>query len=231
MMRLRVFFRRHRHLLPVLGAGVVLATFVVREVLRDRVKDIVDDIKRANDLAFLTKQFQAVAKRSDLLGKEQAGDEVAPYLIRIEKFSVWIDEMESQRRAAEYLAAAAGLDLQQITLAKDFDARCEKARATLTQLHGDVLSYYYPRNPRDLDAPQKQLFDKTLDEIGGGLAFLDSFIIQSDSKAVFRAAESKQAAAEHAYELYSKLSYWVLFPLGWALGLVGKFLGQETSAE
>jgi hypothetical protein len=51
------------------------------------------------------------------------------------------------------------------------------------------------------------------------------------SKYVESAVERNKENAERSFKLYSKVSYWFLFPFGWMLGLVGKLLGQETDAD
>jgi hypothetical protein len=61
------FFRRHERLISFIGASIVLATFILREIVRDHLKDLADSLDQAQSVFSIRGQLDETNLRLRLL--------------------------------------------------------------------------------------------------------------------------------------------------------------------
>jgi hypothetical protein len=78
--RLKTFFRRHNQWLTIIGALIVFLTFVVNDILRERLKDMASSIANAQDVLSIRTDIQRFAtqnQRNQMRLKNEILSEVA----------------------------------------------------------------------------------------------------------------------------------------------------------
>ncbi len=221
------FFRRHRRVLPVLGAGVVLATFFIREVKSDDLKDLLADIQRARDLALMKKQFDNFLEHIPTKPYEAQRDKYADIRQAVEEERKYLRDIEVNILAAENLTVAARLGPAAIGEVAEMKQLLKEMNAALNEAAPNAWASILGKSSDR--ATEADRASSKLDEI---IPHIGELVTRSEaySKFVESAVEEKKAAAEKSFKLYNKISYWFLFPLGWLLGLAGKLLGSDAEA-
>ncbi len=223
------FLRKHRRVLPVLGAGVVLATFFIREVRSDDLREMLSDIQRARDIAFIKKQFDNFSEHIAQKLPEWFGrDKFTDAGIEIEEERKYLRDIASDIMTDEELTIATRLDNNAFSKVREMKRLLDEATASLDHAGPGFLAGL-SRSKEDRDAEA----DRAIAELNQVTPAVGRLKQESEdySKFVESAVERKKEDAEQSFKLYSKVSYWFLFPLGWMLGLVGKLLGQETDVD
>jgi hypothetical protein len=223
------FLRKHRRVLPVVGAGVVLATFFIREVKSDDLRDMLSDIQRARDVAFIKKQFDNLSEHIGQKLPESLGrDKFSDARIEVDEERKYLTDIASDIMTDEELTIAARLDSDAISRVTEMKKLVDETAASLARAGPSVFATR-GRSKEDREAEGDRAIAR-LEEASLAVGRLKQES-EDYSKFVESAVERKKAAAERFFKFYSKLSYWFLFPLGWTLGLVGKLLGQDTDVD
>ncbi len=212
----------------MLGAGVVLATFFIREVKRDDLGGLISDIQRARDVAFIKKQFDNLSEHMTQKLPESFGrDKFMDARIEVDEERKYLNDIASDVMTAEDLTIAARLDGNALSKVSEMKKLLDEANVSLAKAGPGFLAGL--SNSKEVrDAEADQAFGR-LNELGPTVGRLKTES-EGYSKFLESVVERKKERAEQSFRIYSKVCYWFLFPFGWMLGLVGKLLGQDTDA-
>jgi len=72
--RVKAFVQRYGRLVTLLGAFIVFGTFVVKEALRDRAKDLLTDIRAAEGAYERRAQYDSLMATMFVIEERKAGD-------------------------------------------------------------------------------------------------------------------------------------------------------------
>jgi hypothetical protein len=222
--RLKTILTKHHRTLTLLGALIVFITFVVKDGLRERLKDLVSSIESAqnvfairNDTAItstwlqrLQEQVDWVAEKIKLRGTSYAGDVVEQTH----------SSLEITNEVHESLAVSLGNIsslMEKVPGQRDNEARYEDLNKELTNLREqhDVLAQLFVRQPMDIVwkiAPLLNDTQKASDET------------RALAKDVLATASEARKKREKMMNFVTWLSY-VLYTLGWGLGFAGRLYG------
>lgn len=222
--RFRAFARSHNRLLTFVGALIVFFTFVIKEGLREHLKDLVDSIDSAQTFYTVRSDSQNLsAKLSDLQqhladledevssrnNKSGDGSQDDP-AIRTGAVKSALDALEVSLDNMSHLA---GKLPEAPTYEKTIAALQQKIDQTYSTLEEDVSSQ------EGLDE-----FRQTPETEIEARARLLSHQVDSAASALLQDAGKEQARREHYFEVCTWISYG-LYVIGWGVGLLGRILG------
>ena len=213
----------------MLGAGVVLATFFIREVKRDDLGGLVADIQRARDVAFIKKQFDNLSDHIPQKLPEWFGrDKLTDAGIAVSEERKYLNDIASDVMTDEELTIAARLDAEALAKVSEMKKLLGEVSIALDHAGPGILAVLGKgQEERDAEADRA---NARMNELTPDVGRLKTES-EDYSKFLESAVERKKEKAEQSLRLYSKVCYWFLFPLGWMLGLVGKLLGQDTDGD
>ena len=234
-MTVKAFLESHNRLFSIVGAGIVLLTFVIKEGLRDRVKDLADSINAAETL-FLIRGDNTItsAQLSLLLQDVMHTERILEHKpIHDPAFENHFDNMNlTAKRSLVGQSNIIETSLDNISRLMETLPRDSAGTERLESLRAELW-----RNR--LDPFWTFLFSYKLEELAGipmtdevykstssKLSQLDQKMFnladKTDAMAqqVLKGAEEARKRTEHAYSVFTWASY-ALFALGWSLGLLG----------
>src|SRR5712692_7145667 len=226
-------------ILTVLGTATVFATFYVHEVKQEKLKELKNDVQRAQEQSAMHVQINDA-----LLGIMEGV--IAPQRrqpdIRSDEF-IWrgIENNVQLRLMIEerlrvsttvFYSIASSLETPEIYKAQLYPlverlmALDKEEAAILNDIQVARISTKRNRRefPRSVDSIGRH-DQKTQEEVENLRKNFDAAIQKLLMVSTRVEHESRQS-----YERYTKLSY-VLFPLGFLIGLAGKLLGIEETTE
>lgn len=220
--------RKHRRLLTILGAGVVLLTFVAREGVREHLKDLEEDISKAHDLA-------RENSTDDTTQLKDASALLASYLI---DKSTPISPRK-YTTAITVLGDEVGRIARQFQLNKEVDHQLKRHSSELKRLDKEIanlywewrevnknaLYFFFPDHPDD----KRNLDIKRALNVADGIDLYKEQVGQTSVEIVVE-SETEMAEVRHQYEIATWVSYF-LYAMGWSLGLVGRLVGVTASGE
>lgn len=218
--KLVVFLRRHRQLLTVFGALILFVTFVVKEGLRESVKDQLTGLNAAQA------QSQEAKHYSDEMRVLEAGStrptKIAEGDTTSELYYFGLIKGLEDRSMNEDIESA---NILQEELRNDLPLAEEKRRATeaVRKLQNDATSAEYDfklpgAESRPATRKQIDLFDDVSIEYLTALGAVGHYV--SDAK---EASDVERARRKERFEKFNEWSY-ALFSVGWAVALLGKLL-------
>jgi hypothetical protein len=244
--RLAVFFRRRSRLLTFVGAFIVFSTFVVREALRDRAKDLGDATDAAESIFLIRTDdriilqgltdIQTSLDNSAHTSGANARPMPGPELIK-EKTQLFRQRLLSMRMTADNLARFVSklpidspdeflplfqrlqknLDTE-LTLADNLDQEADKLSALATSVTPDGAA---TQIINETAARITTIFDKINKQMA------------NDTDAMDNAAGEALDYGERARNNYELLYVWfnrasyALFALGWGLALLSQIYRRE----
>jgi hypothetical protein len=203
--KLRLFVRKHSTLLTFLGAIVVFITFAVNEGLRESVREHADGLQRIGD---------AVSgwNETDTLLQELHAMEAGTVKEKKDKYILAIDaQVLRDNLALKFLEREKRLLPNGSSVAKDL---------------GEYETYL-AKVQKDCDNAAFHDFD--VEKLRGEANFLASYRATIGAE-ILSKEESGKEEADSRYTGYTRLSY-VLYAIGWGLGLVGKLFGVDSGSE
>lgn len=220
--------RRHQ-LLTFIGALMVFFTFVVKEGLRDQVKDVADsigtadqsyvvrtDINTIRDVLTETNDYLFAMAKGEVR-KSKGGSETLRVGILFDEAGVYRTALDNMARLLEKLPQ--NLQSQYSNefndLRKDEAAYYDLIQSTV----GELPMWEHDRTG-DLRHARLDLDDLTTRSIDLHLR------INSLAAGLRTSADKFRTYVEQRYRLYSWVSY-VLFGVGWGLALLGKLIGVD----
>jgi len=230
----------------IIGAGIVLATFVVKDVMKERLKDANDSLSGAESF-YLTQTYN-IFIQDDIVYIKQEVDLALSTLQSQEKDQLQRSEqlLRTKSQAGndhlnvviEYARNLASL-IDKLPQETDKAKRANSLLAECTSLSAEVKSLL-SRLPGLLSAINDNLKDPQ------AFAGLKEFVNETEpipvktqrimdeaktlTKSVVADLATKKKASEQSYQRTTVLSY-VLFALGWITGLAGQLLGRGGQAE
>jgi len=229
----RLLRRRHR-LLMFIGALIVFGTFVLKDALREQLKDLVDSISGSENLFLLRGDSAQIMRSFDALNAkmdaERFFDEPAksrlvasPTLVEL---SIWHLEPSVNRDKATLDYASAMLEKLPKRDTRDIIAKIDAARSNLNLYsHGvtDLASKVWTIHSKDDPASVAVLRQASTLADDQANIYLE---ISHTEEAVLDRAREKAQYYERRYMVYTWISY-VLYGIGWLLGLAGRLVGVE----
>lgn len=220
--RLNHFVQGHRRLILFLSASIALATFIVKDGIRQDLKDLVDSIDAAEQVFMI---------RSD-------DREVMVQLGHVEQFLTQKNARWEGLRSSQsyYRSLTAELDGSLALLAKvphgeEYD---KKAIALITKRSEWMSNPLRPLTPiperpipRDKSA---EAAEKMIEKKLWADAYLLDYEVGTFGASVIDMARTVKAQEEHRYRVSKCVSY-ILYALSWLLGLLGTMFGVQASAE
>jgi hypothetical protein len=228
------FFEKHGRLLTILGALIVFVTFLVKEGKRDELKELVQSLDAAQSLFEIRQENHDISRDvAELLGR-------IPGPVKLERKFPAVEEIEEMigRHSFHYTSSLSNL---RELLAK-FPNPADLAALNSLQERADSL-----------DANRKDAMTAIEDAkpIPGGLLrnalvlmavpiALGEHLLSQDeqlesditafTKGALKHADEFKAKQERIYKSYTWLSY-LLYFVGWTLGLIGKLFGRDVVPE
>jgi len=216
--------------MTVLGAGIVLLTFVVKDVYRDSEKDLVEDISQAES------QYQSSSATNETLFQL---DTIESGIGRLEKKEIQheltLDDLESLKMANLGYLENNRKNLE--TIRKLADALPTEGIPEGLSVERRVIELYY-QIAIERNRNEELWNDKTHTKVWiaeqYGHYWVDIYKITIKvsklQQKVLARAEIELAVRQSEVKDLTNVGY-VLYPLGWALGLVGKLFGKEEDDD
>lgn len=229
--RFKLSFVRHRRFLTFLGALIVFTTFIVKEGLREQLKDLASSIDSAesvfvirNDgnatvrwLQRLQEQIDWIAEKIKLKGTTYSGDMIE----RAHSSSEIIGQVhESLTTSLDNISRL----IEKIPHQEASKSEVEKLQKELQELrdHRTAFELAFNREP-SMDLVWK---------LGALLVSTQKLSdeIRDLARDVLENAEKARVRRERVVSITTWASY-ALYTLGWGLGLLGRIYGVETGGE
>jgi hypothetical protein len=236
---IKSFFRRHNTRLIFFGALVVFTTFVIKDVLREQLKDLMDSVESAHSIFVLRHDTSMLNFRLQYL--QGTADALADKLVRSKMVTqdglrkdatakiVLLDEQldnlfvycDNVARLVEKLPEKMSMTHHLHDLVDATEHRALHQRAILEHLReGEEL--------KTLDSKSSSVVGTTILEIQNAIPQLD-FAIMTYGEMTMREAERAKDVSKQTYGRWTRISYG-LYALGWGLGLVGKLCSVQGLA-
>jgi hypothetical protein len=231
-----------RRVLPLVAAGLALITFVVKDAVREDLRDVVDAVSRADDLSLVRMDLAQSQTLLSNLRLELNSMEVSqaklgpPGFQRVDDreraFHEQMEVRESLVDSSKRLISALPREV-----AEQFDPQIPPIRDRLTvgwstwkTLHDRLTSSEHVGNqpsspPTPAEAKGVIDADQALEQVFS-LAFSET---QTLMKSAIKSADEVKEAEQRAYNKWTYVS-WVLFGLAWVLGVIGRFTGADAAA-
>ena len=252
----KYFLKHQSTLLTFLGAAIVLATFVVKDAIRENVKDLLQSIDAAqsifvlrNDTATVIDLLRAVEKNMALrqettvAGKGQLTTERLSYDL-LDNVVVLNGRLESTIEASlgniSELIAKLPEDRLQTRHEKNGEVFWTDDRDKLSELNKELLSIVQSSIDIAAEWNEKLPLQGNQKEWTTRLVQLSEKVSELERRAgnlmtdtnqfqveIVRKAQNVAREKERDYGRYTLWSY-ALFVIGWLLGLVGKLKGVEV---
>jgi len=232
---IRARLGRLKRLFPIVGAGIVLLTFVVKDAWRDHLKDVIDSIDQAEadysvreDNLALSKLLNNIYQRVRYPSNQESdvdliasGDSYQVYLVVLKVQEQTASSLQLVSTLVEHLPDEEGKQ----TLVKDLQRRSDALRDHLTTIEDIISRWSVTHTTPSVPAPALPEF-QTIRH--------DTSVLSSEvhtlERSVRKDAEEQKRSAEFRYELWTFVSY-ALYTLGWTLGLIGQIYGVKVGAQ
>lgn len=238
---------RHRQFLTFLGALVVFGTFIVKDALREQLKDSVDAVQNAENAFLMRMDLSRMANELVLLSNDLTGLRFG-YQARLNA----TDKVKIRTASGGYASPAPpnmpdGRLLETVGI---MERSCGQLKESLD---GSArLLESTPKSIQSMLFPRIQQVDLRMRNLMNDLADTRSHLIQGShpdtpwkfagpltqiesevhdiEKMTLDYARDAQQANEGRYKIYTWMSYF-LYAFGWGLGLIGRLLGVEVGSE
>jgi hypothetical protein len=217
--KLASFIRKHHKLMTFFGALIVFVTFIVKDGIRDHLKDQAASIDSAESLFIITKNMRVppdVAKRLDGVGKIKFDD------VLDRAFAVMTD-------VANYAEASVQTSSRLLNSLPGKVEEEQKLASLRERLYSDHTKMQFKHvsllDSRIINEGTKNKVvvpNDILDEMSKLMVDSDEATRIGD-QLLLRAEEMKDKTAKR-YRIASIASNW-LYTLGWGLGLIGRIYG------
>ena len=227
------FLRKHQRLISFIGASIVFATFIVREVVREHLKDLADSLDQAENLFAIRGQLYSTNQRLRQIAHQQDLTEMdklpkrTPAFVRhkagiddlVERDISEVDDLESNQDNLKRLLRKFPSDTYLQTL-KDHSEELAQLKTERDQMETAMTECDNANTPDkhcswdfmyDMDRKSDELDDK-LFWMGVELKDLSTPILADAERALAR---------RESWYGYANIASVILFTLGWGLGLAG----------
>lgn len=216
--RLRRFARRHDRLISFIAASVVLITFIVKDEIRQDLKDLVDSIDQAENVFMIRSDSRDLGEQVEYL-QQDLGD----------KGTKWRRLASSDRY---YRSVTAELDSALHLLAKVphdevFDREASDLSTKLSKWMSNSLTRVapLPEGPTVRDEAAEARTRKLKEKLSADAYLLDTQTRGFGARVVDM-ARKVEVREERRYRVTKYVSY-LVYLIGWVLGLFGTMFGAE----
>jgi hypothetical protein len=244
------FLGKHKNWLAVVGAAIVFVTFVVNDVLRDNASGLAASLNRALVLSELrndTSQILTTAGQTEQLvhalsvakDAHPSTDENAAW-VRQGSQGTALELASIQELAQKALPDDSTLseELQLVAKQIDVDEQIQTALLDVAANPNHLssaqfatqLTTLFERRPKDPDEFTPIPDSQTIPQPGGGTVKIPLFgyqRLQYDTLKLFVIVRGKEERDEHRAKDWKYISF-ILYPVGWIIGAVGKLFGVNT---
>ncbi len=237
----RKLSERIKRTLSIVGVGIVLATFVVKDAVREDLKDFVDDLDNASGVFAIRGDFNTIAfqlrvmeQKIDHVEQLTASPTKDPFtLLAVNQQAMiireWLDAAEitidnvarlserlSSDRIAFYAQSLMTLRGQLQDARVAFRAAGVAAARAASRGNPDGTPALQDRD--EILRANTEVQDRTTALVTATANL---------SKVIREEAENLKSQKEHHYKVLTIVSY-VLFGLGWALALIGRLTDDDS---
>src|SRR5229473_6195299 len=224
---------QYRHILPIVGAGIVLVTFVVKDELRDHLRDVVDAVKQAETIHFIRGDSEAILS---MLGNiyqrvryPNDQDRDIDLIASDNSYQAYLVVVRIQRQVANTVELISplveSLSHQEVNKQhlSDLANRLESVRDALTNIESSMNTGAFSKTEVH-DIPPNLLPD--FQRVKHDTSMLANEVRKLDESLLQEAKVARQNA-EFWNRVWSFLSV-ALFAAGWGLGLIGQMFGLRV---
>jgi hypothetical protein len=231
--------------ISIIGAGVVLVTFIVQDVMREDLKDLNDRLGGAESFyfgqtsqIFIEGDLNYLVQQTDLM--QAASDIKLTDTQRLEKQMTVRAEssrglLQVAKEFADDLALVVGKvpsEEARMTEVKKLSADCDKGIAQVEEFRkefGTAMAAYdaAPKDPGSLKRVTEVVAQTQVihDQTG---AIMNS--VKVLARAVVVDLHDKMRSGEKDYSR-ATVAFYILFALGWVTSLLGQLLGREPGSD
>jgi hypothetical protein len=228
------FLRKHHRLISLFGAFILFATFIVKDEMKDRSKEALEDVRSAEE-SYLS-QLTSTQILFAILGHQNPFSSLIDnihnaFLPRITTASEGSDlyrtlraaiskirtELDSSIELAGHLGDGEGM----LTYAKAINSGLEEIETKLTKLS-------WLENPPESRRLSNDENDSLINN-AVQIVFISNSV-NDKSREMIQVAKRLEVSRRQKYEFVTRLSY-VLYPLGWFVAFAGKLLEPQKSKE
>lgn len=206
--RVATWIKEHDRPFVVIGALILIATFVIKDAIKDHLKDVVNAVTAAQQLYSIRTDIHNI--EFELQGEI---DQIANHpLSQHELMAKSADLFSSNARSA-------------IDRTSDLVGSLKAAAQESIQTSIDQFNAHYKQFSDELTA-----FNNNPDAVSGGK--LIGTALDLDKKAlaieadVLNKAHQRESEDEHFYGIATWISY-VLYVIGWSMAFVGRLVGVD----
>jgi len=239
---LRERIQAHSKWLTVLGAAIVFAMFVVKDAYRESLKEIVYSIQAAETSFQIISGFTRVDVHLRIIEQQTFVDQTPKELLRLGQmvrkrmnagdegaasisnegvnFQKTLGEYETDVKNLEHLLSEVPGHQEDRHFLEETEAAIQDAYKSEAEDHSkDGQKSGEKGSPRIESAMADESREATSAEILASLTDAEEHIVQD--------AEKERDLREERLRTYTITSY-VLYPIGWLIGLVGKLTGTPA---
>jgi hypothetical protein len=242
--RIKAFLLRRDKLLTVIGAIIVFSTFLVREAAREHLKEVADSLSATQNAYLLSQNMVNVVGLEDTSTALEVAAASRKLLANIDKIPVEDGFRPFLPLIAKMLPliprwlgeVAFNLDQLSVLATKLKNHDTLNARLDREQKRIEQLRDYYDKMPsmtpaEIMDRKNEEQIVKAWSELEPAFNTFREFAkeysaLQTD---IIREAREEKESAERWYTRCTWASY-ILYSIGWGLGLVGKIYGVGAAA-
>ena len=215
--------QKHKHLLPVIGAGIILLTFVVKETVRDNLRDLVGSIDTAQQGFELESQLNRILLAANMRPREiQIRDLEGAVKTDIDDATAYFAFTSSALRSAEKLVDKLPENPKQRKQLMDLEARLgglDDERKKI-QLQNGFVRTTFP-DAQSLIRPAALLLSNTASLMNDVTVF---------QLALLKDAKDLRDYRDKWFTFTTRASY-LLYFVGWLLALLSKIYGADAGPE
>ena len=217
---IRSFVRRHTGLLELLGLLVVFITFVIKDGIRDLLKDRVSTLAASEASFMIRHEISTVSHKIDELKPTLIEEEIDPSVL------TEIETRDEIKRLKDSVSVYTSRTWFLIDALPNNDA-LEKR---ISDINKRVDNFVGEASDIEAEAGQRppltnvKVSNKTFLTLGKGLSVQDDInIFQWE---VFNAADKAAEAAEYRYK-WATWTSWLFYEFGWLLTFTARLLGVK----
>lgn len=230
-MSLHHFLKQNERVLSAVGAGLVLSTFVVREAIREDLRDLISSIDAARTVYLLRADSVEITSRLVALD-QRIGEGSGPRIVLGP-----ITDLRRQQDADDWTYIRLNGTLANLADLVDrlprhyrglYMPRLAQLNASVKRIDDDYSAFDNGISPTNPTEAEKERAAARLLKIEGDLdsTYQTSFTLEQDA---LKAAQQVRESKETFYSWCTWVSY-VTYPLGWFIGFLGALVGVKGLA-
>lgn len=212
--------------MPIIGAGVILATFVIKDAMRENLRDLIASIDKAEDVFTVRAESAELMQRVNLLAPRDTRpeDKEKQAWARINSTWQYLSligwELDNVSTLVHRLPSPSASNQKLQGFQKTLDA--------LRYTDGRVRTLFTPPGQEPSSNRQDELLKEAQKNLGDCVELLVD--VREFGYEMLAQARNVRRAAEERFRWFTWTSY-SLYGLGWIIALLGKILQSNGSAD